>query len=287
MTPPVVVAAHGVLRLTRRDLGQVGGQAVVDERGSTRTGDRRLAQVRDVEDADRGAHRGVLGDHPGAGVGDRHVPAAEGAHRRAERHVLGVQRRVQQRFFGRRRYRRSQLRHEPDGNLRRRTVGAPTTVGVRPSPRGRHLDHRHRPFRQHYLPRHRPPLRRRNTTPPMTRLTLSTASPPPPRPTPWWSPPCKGPTARSPTTLRSRRPSQAAALAGATGKPGSVTTIPGAGLRHAPSGSSSSGSGRPRRASRPTRRTPRCTSGSARRPARHPGPSPATARSSPRCRRST
>ena len=57
MTPPSVVAAQRVLRLARRDLAQVGGQAGVDEVPGAGTGHGGLAQVRDVEDADRGRAR--------------------------------------------------------------------------------------------------------------------------------------------------------------------------------------------------------------------------------------
>ena len=52
---------------------------------------RRLAQVADVEDTDPLADRGVLRDDPAAGVLDRHLPAAEVGHLRAEADVALVQ----------------------------------------------------------------------------------------------------------------------------------------------------------------------------------------------------
>ena len=90
-TPPSVVAAQRVLRLTRADAAQVVGQARVDEVGGARPADRRLAEVAHVEDADALAHRGVLGDDAAAGVLDRHLPAAEVGHLRAEGDVAVVQ----------------------------------------------------------------------------------------------------------------------------------------------------------------------------------------------------
>ena len=83
-TPPDVVAAQRVLRLARRDPAEVVGQAGVDEGRRARAGDRRLAQVADVEDADPLANRGVLADDAAAGVLDRHLPAAEVGHLGAE-----------------------------------------------------------------------------------------------------------------------------------------------------------------------------------------------------------
>ena len=65
---------------------EVVGQRRVDELGRARPGDHRLAEVADVEDADRLADGGVLLDHAG-GVLQRHRPAAELGELRAERHV--------------------------------------------------------------------------------------------------------------------------------------------------------------------------------------------------------
>ena len=62
----VLVAAQRVLRLPGRDPAEVVGQAGVDERRSARAADHGLAEVRDVEDADRLADRGVLLEHPAA-----------------------------------------------------------------------------------------------------------------------------------------------------------------------------------------------------------------------------
>ena len=58
--------------------------------------DLELAHVRDVEDAGVGAHGAMLLDH--ALVLDRHLPAGEGNHPRAERDVAVVERRLQQRL---------------------------------------------------------------------------------------------------------------------------------------------------------------------------------------------
>ena len=61
-----------------------------------------LAEVRDVEQPDRLAHRRVLLQHAAARVLDRHLPAAEVGELGAQRHVPVVQRRVlQERVDGR------------------------------------------------------------------------------------------------------------------------------------------------------------------------------------------
>ena len=86
-----VVAAQRVLRLARADPAQVVGEGAVDEVDGARAGDDGLAEVADVEDADRLADRGVLLDHAG-GVLQRHRPAAEVRELRAERLVPVVER---------------------------------------------------------------------------------------------------------------------------------------------------------------------------------------------------
>ncbi len=94
----VLVAAQRVLRLARADLGQVVGQRRVDELGGAGPGDHGLAEVADVEDADRRADRGVLLDHAtlAAGVLERHRPATELGELRAQRLVAVVERRPEQ-----------------------------------------------------------------------------------------------------------------------------------------------------------------------------------------------
>ena len=86
-----VVAAQGVLRRARLDAAHVVGQARVDEVGRAGTRHRGLAEVAHVEHADTLTHRGVLGDDAAAGVLDRHVPATEVGHLRAEGDVAVVQ----------------------------------------------------------------------------------------------------------------------------------------------------------------------------------------------------
>ena len=75
--PPVASSQHSVYcacpgAIRPRSLVRRG----VDVRRGARAADRRLAEVADVEDADRLAHGGVLLDHAG-GVLQRHRPAAE------------------------------------------------------------------------------------------------------------------------------------------------------------------------------------------------------------------
>ena len=48
--------------------------------------------MRDVEDADSPTHGGVFGEHAGAGVLDRHQPAAEFGHLGTRSLVLTMQR---------------------------------------------------------------------------------------------------------------------------------------------------------------------------------------------------
>ena len=114
-----LVAQQRVLRLAGRDAPEGVGEHGVEERGRAGAGDRRLAEVRDVEDADPLAHRGVLGDDAAAGVLERHRPAAEVAQLGAERQVPVVQR--GQQCLGRVAHGR-----EPTGS--RRTRGPATTV---------------------------------------------------------------------------------------------------------------------------------------------------------------
>ena len=90
--PPVASSQHSVYcALPGRDLAEVVGQRRVDERRGAGPDDHRLAEVADVEDADRLADGGVLLDHAG-GVLQRHRPAAELGELGAERHVAVVQR---------------------------------------------------------------------------------------------------------------------------------------------------------------------------------------------------
>ena len=77
-----LVAAQRVLRLARPDPVEVVGECGVDVLRGARPAHERLAEVADVEQADGGARRGVLAD--GAGIGDRHQPAAELREGRAE-----------------------------------------------------------------------------------------------------------------------------------------------------------------------------------------------------------
>ncbi len=87
--PAGLIAEQGVLRLADADLGDVVGDAGVQEVGGPGAGDPGLAQVADVEDADTGADSLVLGHDPG--VLQRHRPAAELGEFGAERLVAVVQ----------------------------------------------------------------------------------------------------------------------------------------------------------------------------------------------------
>ena len=62
--PPVASSQHSVYcALPGRDPAEVVAQRRVDVRRGAGAGDHRLAEVADVEDADRLAHRRVLLDH--------------------------------------------------------------------------------------------------------------------------------------------------------------------------------------------------------------------------------
>lgn len=87
-----VVAAERVLRPTRTDPAQVVAEAGVDELGRAGAAHPGLAQVRHVEDPHRRTHRGVLLEHPAAGVLQRHLPAPEGGELGTESGVPLVQR---------------------------------------------------------------------------------------------------------------------------------------------------------------------------------------------------
>src|SRR5262249_35866699 len=88
-------AARPAQQRVGRLAGRRGGHGVrgqpIDELAGARPADVRLTHVRDVEQADRLAHRLVLLDRA-RGVRDRHVPAAEVDHARAELLVDVVQR---------------------------------------------------------------------------------------------------------------------------------------------------------------------------------------------------
>ena len=87
-------AAQGVLRLARPDAAQVVGERGVDELRRARAHHQRLAEVTDVEQADRFAGGRVLAH--GAGVGHRHQPSAEGREGGTQRAVLTLEGAVQQ-----------------------------------------------------------------------------------------------------------------------------------------------------------------------------------------------
>ena len=92
------VAAQRVLRPAGTDPAQVVAQRGVEEVDRPGAAHPGLAQVGDVEDADRLPHRGVLPQHAAAGgaVLDRHLPATEVGELGAEGDVPVVQGRAQQ-----------------------------------------------------------------------------------------------------------------------------------------------------------------------------------------------
>ena len=90
--PAGVGQDQGVLSLARADLVQVRAEAAIDEGGRTGPVDRDLAEVTDVEDADRVPDGRMLGQNTGTGVLHRHRPAAEGGELRAQLPMPGVQR---------------------------------------------------------------------------------------------------------------------------------------------------------------------------------------------------
>ena len=91
-----VVAAQRVLRLAGVDAAEVVGQRRVHVLRRTRSAHHGLAEMADVEHPHRLAHGQVLLDHTAAGILDRHRPAAEIGHLRAQVDVALVQRRSAQ-----------------------------------------------------------------------------------------------------------------------------------------------------------------------------------------------
>src|SRR5262249_59971391 len=85
-----------VLRLADADPVEIVGQRGLQELRRARALDLELAHVRDVEDAAVGSYRLVLWDD--AFVLDRHLPAGERNHPRAEGDVRVVERRPQERL---------------------------------------------------------------------------------------------------------------------------------------------------------------------------------------------
>ena len=72
------------------ELGDVVARHALQEGERAGTLQLELAHVRDVEEPGRLPHREVLGDH--AAVLDRHLPAGEGHHLRAQGAVSGMER---------------------------------------------------------------------------------------------------------------------------------------------------------------------------------------------------
>jgi hypothetical protein len=87
-----LVRQQRVLGLARLEAVEVVRQGRLQQLVRPRPLDLELAHVRDVEDARVRADGAVLGDD--AGVLDRHLPAGEGNHARAELDVSVVERRV-------------------------------------------------------------------------------------------------------------------------------------------------------------------------------------------------
>ena len=190
--PAVVGAAHRVLRLARTDPAQVVGEAGVDEVGRPGPGDAGLAEVRDVEDADPLAHRGVLGDDPAAGVLDGHRPAPEVGHLRAERDVSVVERRVEE--VGHARH-VTACRSGPDAS-----IGCAHDHPVRDHPYPRRAARRHPRRRLGDHPRRRRPRHRARPAAQGRASTSRRSSPtwtPPARPT-RWSASSRSPASRRP-----------------------------------------------------------------------------------------
>ena len=87
------IKKSGVLRLPDRQTTRVVHGNVLDGRQRLRSREADVTHVADVEDADAGAHRVVLGhDAAGGRVFDGHVPAIEFNHLGAHLAVDGVQR---------------------------------------------------------------------------------------------------------------------------------------------------------------------------------------------------
>src|SRR5262249_51258830 len=91
-----LVGEQRVLRLADADPVEIVGQRGLQELRRARALDLELAHVRDVEDAAVGSYRLVLWDD--AFVLDRHLPAGERNHPRAEGDVRVVERRPQERL---------------------------------------------------------------------------------------------------------------------------------------------------------------------------------------------
>ena len=91
----VGVEQVGVLRPSRFDAGQVVRERPLEQPVGTRTCDAHRSEVRDVERDRVLAAGAMLLEH--ARELDRHLPAAERRHARAERAVFGVERTVTQR----------------------------------------------------------------------------------------------------------------------------------------------------------------------------------------------
>ena len=94
--PAVLVRQQRVLRAAGRDAVEVVREQALEQLVRARALDLELAHVADVEDAAIGAHRAMLRDD--ALVLDRHLPAGERDHPRAERDVPVVQRGALQRL---------------------------------------------------------------------------------------------------------------------------------------------------------------------------------------------
>lgn len=86
----VLAADHGVARPARLHGADVADQREVQQLGRLRAGDGDLTHVRQVEETGAGAHRDVL--LALGAVAQRHVPAGEVGHRRAQRAMRGIER---------------------------------------------------------------------------------------------------------------------------------------------------------------------------------------------------
>ena len=72
------------------DVGNSNTLCGLYERGGPRPPDHRLAEMADVEEADALTYRGVLLDDAATGILDRHLPATEVGHLRAQRDMSVV-----------------------------------------------------------------------------------------------------------------------------------------------------------------------------------------------------
>ena len=214
-------------------------QALTKSRGA-RAGDARLAEVRDVEDADRRAHRGVLADDAAAGVLDRHLPAAEVGHLGAEGHVPVVQR---ARSSGLRRSWRRTL--PPRGSVLRHGYPAPAATtpqdldGCARDHRQRLRPPRPRPQGRRPRPRHGRRPTARPPSPPATACPVSAAATSRPQLAGAAAPPAR-PRRSSPSPPCPASPRQLA-----SSSPGSARRRDGAGVLR-PRGAAPRGRGRRR-----------------------------------------